>query len=105
MSLEICELCKQECTPWAHFNGHVCQDCFYSRKMVFEKANEEILELPQWIDVKNKLPQQDGMYLIAVKSKSGRPYALIRKYIVGHGFVTRLKPFYWLPVPLFPEIE
>lgn len=41
MSLELCQICNEDSTPWKHINGHVCQDCYYKDK---------------WISVKNQLP-------------------------------------------------
>lgn len=32
MSMEKCQLCNQDSTPWKYINGHICEDCFKTRK-------------------------------------------------------------------------
>jgi hypothetical protein len=33
MSMEICNLCGDESTPWFHIDGHICSNCFYNYKI------------------------------------------------------------------------
>ena len=103
MSIETCQICKEECTPWVV--AHICEDCSHSRRTLIEEVKKQILKLPDWTNVEDKLPEKNGLYLVIVKSKiEGHCYA-IRRYDVVYGFIAGHSPRYWMPLPPLPDME
>jgi len=45
MSMEECQLCKEDSTPWHFIKGHICQDCYYNAKE--KKKMIDIVNWPQ----------------------------------------------------------
>ena len=57
MSMEECQLCGQDSTPWKKINGHICQDCYACSKRLY------VFDL-FWTEAKEKMPEKDGRYLV-----------------------------------------
>jgi hypothetical protein len=81
MSLEKCELCQEDSTPWKYVKGHICEDCYQCIKKVnncsiskkdlekiYPSRNKtEAYVYPcqhQWISVKDRLPLYKQCILI-----------------------------------------
>ena len=83
MSMEECQLCGIEGTPWKKINGHVCIDCAHPEK---------------WISAKDKLPDKDGRYLVV----EDHSYKWIGVCAMRDGkFDMKIK--YWMYLPEAPE--
>lgn len=57
MSMEECQLCGLDSTPWKKINGHICLDCYACSKRLY------VLDC-FWTDAKEKIPEKDGRYLV-----------------------------------------
>lgn len=83
MSMEECQLCGQDSTPWKKINGHICIDCSYPNK---------------WIDAKEQMPEKDGRYLVV----EDHSYKWIGVSTMRNGkFDMPIK--YWMELPSPPE--
>jgi hypothetical protein len=96
MSLEKCELCQEDSTPWKYVKGHICEDCYQCIKKVnncsiskkdlekiYPSRNKtEAYVYPcqhQWISVKDRLPKiiqfnVSDSVLICYKTKNDENY-------------------------------
>lgn len=84
--LENCKLCDQECTPWAHINGHICEDCY-------AQAKQSI-----WIKAADRMPEEDGRYLVT----ENHSYKWVGVCSMRNG-VFDMGITHWMPLPGAPE--
>ena len=71
-----------------------------------EKRIEELQAERRWIPVSERLPEEDGYYIIAWKSSTwekGKLFSIQQFYKKEYGFNTKIK--YWQPIPQPPERE
>lgn len=72
--------------------------------------NEQPPKFGEWISVKERLPENDGSYLVIVsEDKTMPPYVIIRIFYNGR-FEAFTEPFekriitHWMPLPPTPEV-
>ncbi len=107
MSLETCQLCNQDCTPWVKINGHICNDCYANTKRLWCD------DRPFWIDVKDKLPDLDIKILIWYEkeilmaerwyhySEDGKE--TFQWWIPYRDILNKEDVKFWMPLPSSPE--
>ena len=96
MSLEPCQICKKDSTPWVHINGHICEDCAKPDK---------------WIHVNDRMPEPNEKVLIydtpweTVETAFYCPnnvYKYIWFYPDNNGWKEHEINF-WMPLPELPN--
>jgi len=45
MSLETCQICSKDSTPWKYIDGHICADCSMPDEMIYRVTLEDFLAL------------------------------------------------------------
>lgn len=76
----------------------------------FEMAIEALEHQPEWISVKDRLPKDNGKYLVVVcGDKIVGPYVATRFFWNGHFEEFQYFPFrhvsHWMPLPAPPKEE
>jgi hypothetical protein len=100
MSLEACELCNQDSTPWVYINGHICEDCYScAKRSGWIYVNNDVPFTGQEILFcslgENRVPTTFGIYL-GDKFSSHRFYSHDNKsYNATH----------WMSLPEPPEVN
>ena len=64
----------------------------------------KMLEMPRWIPVTERLPEEDGCYLVAVKNDHQRRYSKTAWFSHGSWFA-RQDVTHWQPLPEPPKEE
>lgn len=94
MSIENCELCNKESTPWVHVNGHICEDCYHHSK----NSN--------WISVKDRLPE-NGQYVIVWDHGYASDFVTMARFesnkFWNDAFDRKSNVSHWMPLPETPN--
>lgn len=64
----------------------------------------EAAKVPRWIPVTERLPEEDGCYLVAVKNDHKRRYSKTAWFSNGAWFA-RQDVTHWMPMPKEPKEE
>lgn len=95
--MEECKICNDECTPWFYIHGHICEMCYMKAKQ------NCYCEGDTWIDIKEKLPEKDGRYIVCVEySPQWIGISSLRNGVWDDSLITHWQP---LPEPLNGVIE
>ena len=96
MSIETCKLCNIDSTPWVHINGHICQDCYESRK-----RNEWIMISTEHPPFNKPVLVSDGdsqQIRILMKDKKG-----IKLWETDHNGNLKYSVSHWMLLPEPPQ--
>lgn len=95
-----------ECDRFLDSNGVTvqenCKDCAEATQNCIVKLQAQIAELrsvQEWISVKERFPEEEGLYLVAVVNDHERRYSKTAWYH-GHGnWFLHQKVTHWMPLP------
>lgn len=61
MATEICQICKDEATPWEYIKGHICDNCAANARWCRGCHYDDNVG---WINIKDELPlTQEEVFL------------------------------------------
>ena len=85
-----------------------CKECAEATQNCIVKLQEQIAELrsaQEWVSVTERLPEEEGLYLVAVVNDHERRYSKTAWYH-GHGnWFLHQKVTNWMPLPEPPKEE
>lgn len=103
------KLCGKSSTGWAlNETLDEAADAIENMSEAYEKLSRHMDDLaalmPRWIPVTERLPEEDGCYLVAVKNDHKRRYSKTAWFSNGAWFA-RQDVTHWMPIPKEPKEE
>lgn len=105
MSLETCQLCNEDCTPWKHINGHICQDCSYKDKWISTQDQNPPEEVP-FLGYLNYSEEDDDKPVKRIKKITVLTSIPNSVWLRGDNFMYyKITCTHWMPLPEHPAVD
>ena len=76
-----------------------------AQRAILDAPSADVAPVQKWISVKDRLPEEEGLYLVAVVNDHERRYSKTAWYH-GHGnWFLHQKVTHWMPLPEPPKEE
>ena len=105
LDFEISDLCHDMSSDFGY--GQWLWNCGYNAGLVNLQTKVNTYCIPQWISVKDRMPEKHGWYLVARKKTYPTDSGMQVCFFCHGRFMVdkKIKITHWKPLPEYPESE